>query len=313
MIYVKCARFRDRVRSARRVALLIGLFANTAHGQASASADSAFARSDWTTAARLYRRLASRDTADMRNHFRLGVSLFEQRQFAAAIPEFERTARAGFQRTPSEFRLTRAHALLGHIDSSIAHLERAVDAGVALEMVSTHADLASIRGDARYLGIVQRLEDRRFPCRRGVEAHQFDFWIGEWTVTPWAGPATAAPIGHNVVTADLEHCVLLEAWTPTAGGQGRSMNFWDTNRHVWRQVWMSADGGSLDYEGHFADDAMHFTGWTLDANGKKVLQKLTFFRIAADTVRQLFEASGDGGATWQSTFDGRYVRNGKAP
>jgi hypothetical protein len=26
-------------------------------------------------------------------------------------------------------------------------------------------------------------------------------------------------------------------------------------------------------------------------------------------VRQLFEASSDGGATWQNTFDGRYVRS----
>ncbi len=155
---------------------------------------------------------------------------------------------------------------------------------------------------------VQQLDDARFPCRRGVEAHQFDFWVGEWAVTLWQSDPSTAPVGHNSVTADLEHCAILEAWTPTAGGKGRSINFWDTNRHAWRQVWISAEGGTLDYEGHFADGAMRFTGWTLGADGKHVLQKLTFLQIAADTVRQLFEASEDGGTTWKSTFDGRYAR-----
>ena len=50
---------------------------------------------------------------------------------------------------------------------------------------------------------------------------------------------------------------------------------------------------------------MRFTGWNLDAKGKRVEQKLTFFAIAPDTVRQLFEASTDGGVTLAPTFDGR--------
>ena len=130
-------------------------------------------------------------------------------------------------------------------DSAFAHLERAIAAGVDLEMVTTHVDLTSIRGDVRYPRIVQRLEDRRFPCRRGVEPHQFDFWIGEWSVTKWADPPTAAPVGQNVVTTDLEACVVLEAWTPRVGGNGRSMNFWDTNRRAWRQVFdASEDNGA---------------------------------------------------------------------
>jgi hypothetical protein len=39
-----------------------------------------------------------------------------------------------------------------------------------------------------------------------------------------------------------------------------------------------------------------------------VLQKLTFFPIHRDTVRQLFETSVDSGRTWRPGFDGRYVR-----
>lgn len=45
------------------------------------------------------------------------------------------------------------------------------------------------------------------------------------------------------------------------------------------------------------------------AAGGRVLQKLTFFPISKDTVRQLFETSADSGKTWQLGFDGRYVRS----
>jgi tetratricopeptide (TPR) repeat protein len=291
-----------------RAALLLAICAASLPGQAVTTADSAFQRADWPTASRIYGQLVVRDSANHRARFRLGVSLFEQRRFAGAIPAFERTSQAGFQRQASEFRLTRAYALLGRTDSALMHLQRAVDAGIDPTFASTHADLASIRSEPGYARIAQQLDDARFPCRQRIESHQFDFWIGEWAVTPWQAEPASAPVGHNSVTTDLQHCVVLEAWTPKIGGMGRSMNFWDTNRQAWRQVWIAADGGSLDYEGHFSDGAMRFSGWTLGADGKRVLQKLTFFAIAADTVRQLFEASEDAGATWKSTFDGRYTR-----
>jgi hypothetical protein len=73
-------------------------------------------------------------------------------------------------------------------------------------------------------------------------------------------------------------------------------------------VWRDDAGSSLDYTGEFRDGAMRFTGWTLNAQGKRVEQKLTFTPYGKDTVRQTFEASNDGGKTWSVTFDGRYVR-----
>jgi hypothetical protein len=288
---------------------LLAAAARMADAQSGAVADSAFARSDWVTAARQYRTIVTRDTTNIQAHFRLGIALFEQRQFREAIPAFQRAAVAKYQLPQAEFRLTRSYAQLGQPDSALAHLDRAIAAGVRLRLVTSQADLTPLHLDARYLSIVARLEDSTFPCRRGADAHRFDFWIGEWVVTPWGAPVTVPPIGRNTITAQLEHCLLLEEWTAADGSTGKSFNFWDVNRKTWRQVWTAGDGQSLDYEGQFTDNAMRFTGWTLDSRGMRVLQKLTFFRISADTVRQLFEASSDGGATWQNTFDGRYVRS----
>jgi hypothetical protein len=148
------------------------------------------------------------------------------------------------------------------------------------------------------------------PCLTMPEAKQFDFWIGQWDVTPWkvANPRPDQRIGFNDVYPILEHCVLSENWKATRGGEGKSYNFYDTNVKKWRQIWMADSGGPLDYTGEWRDGAMRFVGWNLDPAGKRLEQKLTFFAIAPDTVRQLFEQSADGGKSWTPTFDARYVR-----
>jgi hypothetical protein len=52
------------------------------------------------------------------------------------------------------------------------------------------------------------------------EAHQFDFWIGDWDVTPWQAPPSSNPrvIGTNRIEALLEHCLIME----TSADSGRS-------------------------------------------------------------------------------------------
>lgn len=148
------------------------------------------------------------------------------------------------------------------------------------------------------------------PCPTRPEARQFDFWVGDWEVTAWQQPPgpNMRVLGTSRIELLLEQCLVMEHWTSGNGRGGKSMNFWDINRKKWRQVWVADVGGSLDYEGEFRDGAMRFDGWTLAPNGGRVLQKLTFFAVARDTVRQLFETSADSGRTWKPGFDGRYVR-----
>ena len=150
----------------------------------------------------------------------------------------------------------------------------------------------------------------RHPCLSRPEAKQFDFWIGTWDVTPWQvkAPTPAQRLGVNDVHAILRHCALSENWTGARGMTGKSYNYYDPNLRKWRQVWVDDGGTVLDYTGELRDGAMRFEAWTLDPKGARMEQKLTFFPIAPDTVRQLFEVSSDGGKTWTSTFDGRYVR-----
>lgn len=277
----------------------------------STRADAAFATQDWRAAAELYERIARGSPQNGRAWLRLGMSRHALGERDAAIPAYERARALGFQVPSATFRLARAHAESGNADRALAYLDTLAPMGaIPVAILDTMAVFAPLRSDARYRAITARMHAMRYPCPNSPRAREFDFWVGNWNVTPWAAAPSTNPasIGTNRVDLMLEQCMLLENWTAAGGGQGKSVNFWDTNRNKWRQVWVADGGSSLDYTGEFSDGAMRFEGWTLGRNGGRVLQKLTFFPVSRDTVRQLFETSSDSGRTWQSGFDGRYVR-----
>jgi len=282
---------------------------------ATSGADSAFQRSDWHSAARAYAAIVARDSTSGYAWFRLGAARHELADYAGEIDALGHARRIGFQPLGAQLRLARAFAKLGDRERAFAHLDSAAHRGAPPQQLTAEHDFDTLHADARWTTVVSIAESIRYPCRAMPEARQFDFWIGQWDVTPWAlaAPLPSQQIGSNDVHAILEHCVLSENWRSASGAEGKSFNYYDTNLHRWRQVWMADSGGPLDYTGEFRDGAMRFTGWTLDAKGARVEQKLTFFAIAPDTVRQLFEASSDGGKTWTSTFDARYTRRRAEP
>ena len=136
-----------------------------------------------------------------------------------------------------------------------------------------------------------------------AEYKQFDFWVGEWDVS-----VSGQPAGTNSVQRVEDGCIIFENWTGAGGGSGKSFNFHDSSMRKWRQVWVSSNGGVLDFFGEYADGQMRYTGETQGPTGTKVMQRLTFFNLSPDRVRQFWEQSTDGGKTWNTVFDGLYVR-----
>ena len=68
--------------------------------------------------------------------------------------------------------------------------------------------------------------------------------------------------------------------------------------------------GLLVLEGAFRDGKMVLIGDRASRRDPKVTvrNRITWTPLARDTVRQLWDASTDGGRTWAVQFDGRYVR-----
>jgi hypothetical protein len=130
---------------------------------------------------------------------------------------------------------------------------------------------------------------------------QFDFWIGEWDVL--AGGDT---VGTNTIEPILDGCVLQENWLGAKGSAGSSFNFYNPQKGRWQQFWVWRNGTTLELEGEFADRKMVLSGDSVDREGNVVANRITWYDNPDGTVRQLWEQSKDGGATWQTAFDGLY-------
>ena len=134
------------------------------------------------------------------------------------------------------------------------------------------------------------------------EHRQFDFWIGSWDVTT---PPDGRVAGTNEIVSAHKGCALIENWVGAGGGSGTSQNFYLPSTGKWYQNWIGAFGQALWLSGG------------LDAEGRMVLssdpaagpiQRITWTANPDGTVRQAWETSADGGATWTYVFVGEYAK-----
>jgi hypothetical protein len=136
-------------------------------------------------------------------------------------------------------------------------------------------------------------------------AHDFDFWVGEWDVY---GPE-GRQVGTNSITALFGTGALAEHWHGSGEVEGRSLNAWDELRDCWHQTWVDSAGGVLLLDGGLTDGAMVMEGVAPGEaeDSAPERQRITWTPREGE-VRQHWEVSSDGGTTWRTAFDGRYVR-----
>jgi hypothetical protein len=146
------------------------------------------------------------------------------------------------------------------------------------------------------------------PCSKAEHRH-FDFWIGDWDVVNPKGE----PAGTNVIKPILGGCVLHESWVGKGNFTGQSFNAYDAARGRWHQTWVDRSGGVLMLDGSFENGVMTLSD--KDVAGKKdanLVNEISWTPNADGSVRQHWRVSKDGGKTWTTSFDGKYVRSARA-
>jgi len=141
--------------------------------------------------------------------------------------------------------------------------------------------------------------------------HQFDFWIGEWDVT-----SNGQPAGTNSVHTIQGGCALKENWQGAGPGgiSGTSFNVYDQANDQWHQTWVDSSGTLLLLDGALIDGKMVLTGKRPNRDRSELVQhRITWTPNEDGTVRQLWEASTDDGATWNVLFDGLYTPQSPIP
>lgn len=138
------------------------------------------------------------------------------------------------------------------------------------------------------------------------KAHEFDFWLGNWTVYK---NGTDQIMGYNNIIPVIGGCGIQENWKSANGNTGTSLNKYNFAKDKWQQFWIDDSGGTLELEGAFADGKMILTG-SIPANGQRpaMVNKITWFKNSDGSVRQFWEQSKDDGKTWTPAFDGLYKK-----
>jgi len=143
------------------------------------------------------------------------------------------------------------------------------------------------------------------PCD-GPEYHQFDFWLGDWSVT-----ANDQLAGSNRVVSVHGGCAIQENWqgASESGISGSSYNIYDRASGKWHQTWVDASGTLLLLDGGLVGSSMVMSGQRPSQDGGIAQHRITWTPNPDGSVRQLWEASTDDGATWAVLFDGLYTRS----
>lgn len=138
----------------------------------------------------------------------------------------------------------------------------------------------------------------------GSEFHQFDYWVGSWTVKNTDGELQ----GHNRVESISGGCAILENWTSEGGPPGKSVNFYDPETGKWNQVWVGGGGLILRLEGGLTPEgSMRLVGGERPARqGARVRDRITWIPNPDGSVVQVWEIQPAGRDDWQEIFRGVY-------
>lgn len=273
-----------------------------------ARAGAAYEAKDWAEAAGLYGELAKAPGAPPRMWFRLGVALRSLGRNEEALQAFEHATESG---APffGEFGKATVYASRNETDKAFAALGSATAQGFAqVDMLLSEATFSEIKNDPRFAKVLDQARKNQRPCAYTQENRQFDFWVGEWSVTTTQG---GVPAGDSKIELILEDCVVLENWK-TSGGpySGKSYNVYNAALKRWEQYWVDNVGGNIFFHGELAKDGV-MDYWTDDIpqpNGPALRRHLQFIPSGPDTVRQYSRGSTDGGKTWTVEYDFTYAR-----
>lgn len=292
--------------------LTFPLAAQTPTAPTADEANALFQAERWDDAAGAYAALSKLESANGRVWFRLGQSLQRAGKHEPAIAAFLQAVKKvqPANRKLVMYGLATAYAKLNDKERALQWLGAAVKAGFDQPgQMNADTDLVALSADARFKELAAQAKANAHPCTTKQEYHQFDFWLGAWDVQDSTGqPGAGQTLAASNIQRIIDSCVVYENYAEGNDFSGKSFNFYDANLHKWRQTWVDNTGRISEFIGEYKEGAMRFAGESHLPDGTKVLRHMTLFNLGADRVRQLSEASVDGGQTWQVNYDYTYVR-----
>ncbi len=150
---------------------------------------------------------------------------------------------------------------------------------------------------------------------RAVEHRQFDFWVGRWDLS-WPPSETSGGRpgrGTNHIRIVLDGCAISEEFDGAPGMQlkGVSLSTFNSRTRRWQQTWVDNWGNYLTFVGEFEAGSMVLVRDATAPDGRRIVQRMVWKNIEADSLDWSWEQSEDGGVTWKVLWPIHYRRQKK--
>lgn len=293
------------------LALHFSVMATIAQQNDAKQAAESFAKGDYSRSIELYSAITKANPHDASSWEQLGLSYHQSGKYDQAASAFERALKEGFAPVLGKYNLACAYSRLNRKDDAIVLLTELVNQRLPIAAkISSDPDLKDLQADPRFAPLAEQARFISEPCRdtkNHPEFRQLDFWVGEWNV--FSG---SQKVGDSSVQLILKDCVVFENWTSRLGQAGKSFNKYDPANKYWQQYWVADNGSTTVYTGSLQNGEMRYHAEQPMANGGRMMQNLTFSKLAPDKVRQFQQFSTDGGKTWTTGYDFVYVRKNRS-
>src|ERR1700759_2347690 len=149
-------------------------------------ADSLFLAKDYVQSGDIYKSLITDTSHDALHLNRLAYTELMSKNYKSAESHLNR-ALASNPSPPLKAsiysRLARVKAVQDNSKETVVLLDSAVANGYfSFPELDTLSDFSSVRSNAAFMEVRNRLYNSLFPCEQDKHAREFDFWIGEWDV-----------------------------------------------------------------------------------------------------------------------------------
>jgi len=267
-----------------------------------AEANKFYQAQDWQNAANAYENIAKTEPQNPNAHYRAGNALLNLNKSAEAVAHLQQAFSISPNAIFAQY-LAKAYARAGNKDKAYETLDKSLAmGGISPDSLTADKDFDAIKNESRFKDLLVKEDVAVNPCKAAPEFRQFDFWIGEWD----AKNAQGVTVGSSSIQLILGNCVIFENWS-TPVMTGKSFNIYNTNDKKWHQTWVDDKSTFTHYIGELKEGKMVYVAENM-TNGKKILARMTFSKLANGDVRQFGENSADDGKTWTTSFDLTYSR-----
>lgn len=138
-------------------------------------------------------------------------------------------------------------------------------------------------------------------------SNDFDFWIGEWQTQSSVSPKWEATAGTDKIQYLLDGTLIEEVFTKNGGSNfQRGYLFYLKREERWKHTIYDSKWGEYSFYGNREGD--NIVLYSDPKSTRPGLRRETFYNISPNEFDYMWEASRDGGKTWNVTWKVHYER-----